>query len=720
MMNNYCRKKRMKLVIVESPTKCETIKRYLGEDYLVKASYGHIRDLVTKGKGGLGIDIDNNFTPTYEINKDKRKVAYELQTLAKTADEVILATDPDREGEAIAWHLATVLGLDISKNKRLEFHEITRDSINAAMKSPRTIDMDLVYSQETRRMLDRIIGFKLSSLLNKKIHSKSAGRVQSATLKLAFDREKEIANFVPEEYYKINCKVLIDKKEYDVTYIGDKEEGRISSKEDADKILSSLKSGELVITSASKSIKTIESKPPFTTSTLQQEAFNRLKFKTDKTQKVAQSLYEGINVNGEHVGLITYMRTDSIRLSPTYIGRAKNYILERFGKDYLGSPKQFKASDLTQDAHEAIRPTSNHRTPESVRQYLTSDQYNLYKLIYNKALSSLMKGKKVETLTLNLENNGVKFKLEFNHTLFGGYEVIYKDEEEFVDYKKLPSLEVGDKVLISSIDAEQKFTTPPSRFSEAKIVKLMEEVGIGRPSTYASTLSILKKRKYVVEEKGILQVTDQGMKTVHVLDKYFPDIVDAKYTALMEKDLDKISEGKESSVEVLDGFYRPFIDHYNKVSQVMYKDEQVEVGRPCPKCGAPLVYKEGKNGQFIGCSNYPTCKYVEKQKKELVYTGEMCPVCGKPLVEREDSKGKKFVACSGYPSCTYTIKDTKPIEGQKEIKCPDCETGMLVRKLGKYGYFLGCTNYPDCKHMEKISKRTRKQPFFFVKMISYE
>ena len=709
MINNYNRKKRMKLVIVESPTKCETIKRYLGEDYLVKASYGHIRDLVTKGKGGLGIDIDNNFAPTYEISKDKKKVAYELQSLARSADEVILATDPDREGEAIAWHLATVLGLDIATNKRLEFHEITRDSIGQAMNHPRTIDMDLVSSQETRRMLDRIIGFKLSSLLNKKIHSKSAGRVQSATLKLICEREKEILEFVPEEYYKINCKVLIDKKEFDLIYDGgSKEENHIPSKEEADKVLSLLKNCEVTITSLTKSVKTQESKPPFTTSTLQQEAFNRLKFKTDKTQKVAQSLYEGINVNGEHVGLITYMRTDSTRLSPTYIGRAKAYILERFGKDYLGSPKQSKSGELTQDAHEAIRPTSNHRTPESVRQYLTSDQYNLYKLIYNKALSSLMKGKKIEVLSLGLESNGVKFKLEFNRTLFPGFEVVYKEEEEYVEYKKFPKLEVGVKLPISSLEAEQKFTTPPSRFSEAKIVKLMEEVGIGRPSTYASTLIILKKRKYVLEEKGILSVTEQGMKTVHVLDKYFPEIVNAKYTAIMEKDLDKISEGKESSLEVLDNFYRPFIDHYNKVSQIMYKDEQIEVGRPCPKCGKPLVYKEGKNGQFIGCSNYPECKYVEKQKKELVYTGEMCPECGKPLVERTDAKGKKFVACSGYPACTYTIKESVKQFEQKEIKCPECETGMLVRKLGKYGYFLGCTNYPTCKHMEKISKRTRK------------
>ena len=359
----------MKLVIVESPTKCETIKRYLGEDYLVKASYGHIRDLATKGKGGLGIDVDHNFAPVYIINKDKRKVVYDLQTLASQADEVILATDPDREGEAIAWHLAKVLGLDIDTNKRLEFHEITRDSITEAMKHPRVIDMDLVASQETRRILDRIIGFKLSSLINKKIHSKSAGRVQSATLKLVYDQELKIESFVAEEYWKINCKVLINKKEFELTFVCDEVGNKeVKTKEEAEHILSLLKDN-VVVKSVEKSIKSIDSKPPFTTSTLQQEAFSRLKFKTDKTQKVAQSLYEGISVNGEHVGLITYMRTDSMRLSPTFINRANAYILETFGKDYLGKPKAFKAGELAQDAHEAIRPTSNHRTPESVRQY---------------------------------------------------------------------------------------------------------------------------------------------------------------------------------------------------------------------------------------------------------------------------------------------------------------------------------------------------------------
>ena len=701
----------MKLVIVESPTKCETIKRYLGDGYVVKASYGHIRDLATKGKGGLGIDIEHNFAPAYIINKDKRKVVYELQTLATQASEVILATDPDREGEAIAWHLAKVLDLDIDSNKRLEFHEITRDSINAALNSPRTIDLDLVSSQETRRMLDRIIGFKLSSLLNKKIHSKSAGRVQSATLKLLYDQELEIEKFVPEEYWKINCKVLLGSKEFDLSFVSD-ESGKkeIKTKQDADRILSLIKDKATVI-SASTSVKVVDSKPPFTTSTLQQDAFSKLKFKTDKTQRVAQSLYEGIQVDGEHVGLITYMRTDSTRLSPTFIGRANAFISETFGKEYLGKPKAFKAGELTQDAHEAIRPTSNHRTPDSIRKYLSPDQYNLYRLIYNRALASLMKGKKEETLSILLDSNGIKFKLDFVRTLFPGYEIIYKEEEEVKHYKNLPDVKVGEELVISSKEEEQKFTNPPSRFSEAKIVKTMEEVGIGRPSTYASTISTLKKRKYVEEEKGILYVTEQGKKTAHVLDKYFPNIVNAKYTADMETKLDTISDGNNSSIEILSSFYNEFMDQFSHVVKIMYVDEPIPTGEKCPVCGADLIYKEGKNGQFVGCSNYPTCKYVQKEKKEVVFTGDLCPDCGRPLVFRKDAKGRSFVACSGYPTCKYIVKEEKPVEISEDKfikKCPDCETGQLIKKRGKYGYFLGCTNYPTCKHMEKLQKRGRK------------
>lgn len=695
----------MKLVIVESPAKCNTIQKYLGDEYIVKASLGHIRDLATRGKGGLGVEVDNDFAPIYIINKDKKKVVYELKELAKKADEVILATDPDREGEAIAWHLATVLDLDINTNKRLEFHEITRESIENAMKSPRTIDLNLVSSQETRRILDRIIGFKLSALLNRKIHSKSAGRVQSATLKLIADHDIEINNFVPEEYYDINCEILLNNKNVKVTFVSDKDGNKeIKTKDQAEKIIKSLGTN-FVITKIEKTIKTIESKAPFTTSSLQQEAFAKLKFSTAKTSSVAQMLYEGISLDGEHAGLITYIRTDDSRLSSTYVGRANVYIEEKYGKEYLGTAKKAKSNGLAQEAHEAIRPTSNHRTPESIREYLTTDQYNLYKLIYNRTLASLMKPKKEEVLTVNLENNGIKFKLTYTKTIFPGYELVYKYDIEN-DSEFLPSFEENQVLLLASKEAVQKFTNPPSRYSEAKVVQLMEEVGIGRPSTYASTIATLKKRKYVTEEKGLFTVSEQGMKTSKVLDKYFPSIVNAQYTAEMESKLDQIQDGNTTSIQILNDFYGPFIKMIEDGYRIMYVDEQEETGELCPKCGHPLVYKEGRNGKFIACSNYPECDYVQKTIKEVVYIGRNCPQCGKPLVERIKN-GKKFIACSGYPSCKYHEALQVTNEDGAIKKCPKCGS-PLVKKRGAYGYFLGCSNYPNCNYMEKISRKRTK------------
>ena len=650
----------MKLIIVESPTKCHTIQRYLGDEYLVKASRGHIRDLATRGKGGLGVDVENGFAPTYVVSKDKVAIVNELKGLAKKATEVILATDPDREGEAIAWHLATVLDLDINTNKRLEFHEITRDSISAAMAAPRIIDTNLVSSQETRRILDRIIGFKLSALINRKIHSKSAGRVQSATLKIIYDREKEIKEFVPEEYWEIDVEALIDKEEKKLQFVNDfNGEKEIKTKEQADAIISSLEEKAKIVR-VEHSSKTIESKLPFTTSSLQQEAFARLKLSTARTSSIAQSLYEGVSIGGENVGLITYIRTDSTRLSPTYVARATAYIEEAFGKQYVGHVKKSKNNALAQDAHEAIRPTSNHRTPESIRQYLTPDQYNLYKLIYNRAVSSLMKPKKEDVLTFTLSSGNNTFKVQFSKTAFPGYEILYKYEVEKDDV--FPEYKAGDEFSITKKEALQKFTNPPARFNEAKIVKTMEELGIGRPSTYASTIQTLKKRKYITEEKGEIYITEQGAKTAHILNKYFHVIVNAEYTADMEKDLDKIQEGDVSSLDVLNEFYGPFIKMVDDGYEKMYADEQEETGELCPKCGHPLVYKMGKNGRFVACSNYPKCKYVESEKKE--------------------------------------VEQPKPVK-----KCPDCETGYLIRKRGKFGYFLGCTNYPKCNHIEQIKKK---------------
>ena len=706
----------MKLVIVESPAKCTTIKRYLGEDYQVMASLGHIRDLATSGKDGLGVDVNNDFSPSYIINKDKQHIVRELKNAMYKCDEVILATDPDREGEAIAWHLAQVLGLDVNTTKRLEFHEITRDSIGEAMKHPRTIDQNLVSSQETRRIIDRIIGFKLSTLLFKKIRSRSGGRVQSATLKMIADHDEEIAKFVPEEYWVINTKINAFRRNFSVTLLADSGEAiKIANGVQANEILARIPDN-LVVDKVEKKIKVSDSKEPFITSTLQQEAFSRLKFKTKKTQLVAQQLYEGIEVDGEHVGLITYMRTDSTRLSPTFVQRATAFIQEKFGKEYLGHAKKIRQVSMMQDAHEAIRPTSNHRTPESVRKFLTNDQYNLYKLIYNRTLASLMQSKKDEQMTIYLKGNDLLYKLDLTRTVFKGYEVIYADtekEENHFDY--FPDFEIGSSFKVIEKQAEQKFTQAPAHYSEAKIVRLMEEVGIGRPSTYASTIDTIKKRKYVEDQSGILTVTPQGSLTSTVLNKYFPEIIDTKYTALMEKKLDNIEEGNQSRSKILNEFYYPFIEHFNKVSQVMYKEKFVETGDKCPICGAPLVIKEGKNGSFVGCSNFPTCKYVQKEEKPAnaaTPIGEKCPDCGGDLLLRQKN-GTSFLTCSNFPKCRYTRKmlttNVSPtIEDAKPVKdCPDCD-GYLIKKKGKYGYFLGCINYPKCNHMERIKRTKRK------------
>ena len=705
---------KMKLVIVESPAKCTTIKRYLGEDYIVMASLGHIRDLATSGKDGLGVNVSEDFSPTYIINKDKQHIVKELKGAMYKCDEVILATDPDREGEAIAWHLAQVLGLDVNTTKRLEFHEITRDSIGEAMQHPRTIDQNLVSSQETRRIIDRIIGFKLSTLLFKKIRSRSGGRVQSATLKMIADHDEEIAKFVPEEYWTINVKIDAFNRTFSVNLITDKDE-KITNGTDAQAIVDRIPEN-LVVDRIEKKIKVSDSKEPFITSTLQQEAFSRLKFKTKKTQLIAQQLYEGIEVEGEHVGLITYMRTDSTRLSPTFVQRATAYIQEKFGKEYLGHAKKIRQVSMMQDAHEAIRPTSNHRTPESVRKFLTNDQYNLYKLIYNRTLASLMQSKKDEQMTIFLKGNGLSYKLDLTRTLFKGYEAVYADtekEENHFDY--FPDFEEGKEFKVVFKEAEQKFTQAPAHYSEAKIVKLMEEVGIGRPSTYASTIETLRKRKYVDNESGILITTQQGNLTSTVLNKYFPEIINTKYTAQMEKKLDNIEDGSQSRSKILNEFYYPFIEHFNEVSKIMYKEKFEETGDLCPICGSPLVIKEGKNGKFVGCSNFPKCKYVQKEeveKVELTKTGEKCPECGGDLVIREKN-GSTFISCSNFPKCRYTRKiptanasvavdDAKPVK-----KCPECG-GDLIKKKGPFGYFLGCTNFPKCTHMEKIKRTKRK------------
>ena len=691
----------MKLVVVESPNKCETIQKYLGKGYLVMASKGHIRDLSTSGKGGYGVDVENEFKPTYIVSQHKSQTVRELMNAAKKADEVLLATDPDREGEAIAWHLAQVLGLDINKTKRLEFHEITRSSIEEAIKNPRTIDMNLVNSQETRRIIDRIMGFKLSGLVQKKIKSRSAGRVQSATLKMITDHDDEIKKFVPEEYWKLKVELLHNKSKINADFVCFNDQKEIPNKEVNDYIVSHIK-GNARVKEVKKSIRVTESKPAFTTSSLQQEAFNTYHFSTKKTANLAQRLYEGLQVNGEHVGLITYIRTDSTYLSDTFVERAQSYIRETFGPEYIGHRKTVKVNGA-QNAHEAIRPTSNHRTPESIREALfaigkNNDLYKLYKLIYDRAVCSLMTPKKESVQTIIFDINGVEFKAEGSSIIFDGYTRCYKDDEKEEFF--LPQFNVGDELEIKNIENEQKFTEPPAHLTEAKVVKLMEEKGIGRPSTYASTIKTLIDRKYVDSQKGSFITTDQGLKTSIVLNKYFPDLIDVQYTAKMEMDLDKIQDGKVSRLQVLNKFYKDFQKIANEASEKMYKDEETPVGRNCPKCGAPLVYKKGKYGEFIGCSNFPSCNYRENDN-ELEYTGENCPKCGKPLVYRVGRQGRKFIACSGFPTCNYKKVEQKEVVVVK--KCPECGGDLVERQAGRRK-ILGCSNYPKCHHIEYIKK----------------
>ena len=687
----------MKLVIVESPNKCHTISRYLGEGYQVLATVGHLRDLSTSGKGGFGVDVENGFKPTYVVSSGKRGTVNELKEAARKADDVYLATDPDREGEAIAWHLTQILGLNPETTKRLEFHEITRVSINEAIKHPRVIDMNLVESQETRRIMDRIIGFRLSNIIQKKIKSPSAGRVQSATLELICDHDKEILNFKPEPYWSLSLELKKNNAKIVANFHSFSDFKKIESEEVNVEILKRLESGKAVVTSVKKSVRTVESKPAFTTSTLQQEAFNTYKFSTKKTSSLAQQLYEGVQIKGEHTGLITYIRTDSTYLSDTFVERAEAFIKERFGSEYCGKRKIVKVAGA-QNAHEAIRPTSNHVTPESIKAYLSPDQYKLYKLIYERAVSSLMAAKKEAVTQATFDVNGVTFKAESSSVVFDGYSRLANESS---DSYNLPELHEGDELIINKVNNEAKMTEPPAHYTEAKIVKLMEDKKIGRPSTYASTIATLLKREYVESKAGSIITTEQGQKTGLVLRKYFPKFVDVKYTAEMEEKLDHIQEGEVTRTEALTEFYYPFIESVEDASKKMYKDLDEPTGRTCPKCGAPLVYKKSKYGNFIGCSNFPSCSYREKDEEELEKTGEMCPICGKPLVYRVGKRNKKFVACSGYPDCNYIKKEETVLEVVK--KCPECGGDLVVRGRGKKK-FLGCSNYPHCHHIEKLDK----------------
>ena len=708
----------MKLVIVESPKKCETIGRYLGADFKVMASEGHIRDLSTHGKGGLGIDIEKGFAPDWEIPAKKKALVARLSSVAKGAEEVYLATDPDREGEAISWHLANVLKLPVETTKRLQFHEITKPAILSAIKNPQTINLNLVQAQETRRLEDRIIGFRVSSLLQRKIGVQSAGRVQSATLRMIVDRQNEIDAFIPNEYWVIDLNVMIDGKPYKATLSKiDGKTAKISSKAEADAILARLPSS-LLVSSVKKEEKSIYPKAPFTTSSMQQEAFSKFHFSNSRTQSIAQKLYEGEEINGEHVGLITYMRTDSTRISPEFFNRhAVPFIKETWGEEYLGSLRQGKAGKNVQDAHEAIRPTGTHRTPELVAKFLPTDEAKLYRLIYCRAMASLMAPKKIESTSVSLTGNGLEFSLKGIRTLFPGYEAVYKDTDE-EGFGSLPEIKENSLFAFDGVNPQQKFTKPEPPYNEASIVKAMEEKGIGRPSTYATTIDTLIKRKYVTAVRGVLSPTEEGKKAVSALMQFFPSIVSTDYTADMERKLDKVEEGSETFLQAMTEFYVPFQENFLEAKEKMQKSPDEETGEICPECGHPLVKKRSRSGQiFVGCSNYPACHYIKKDpKKPDEPVGENCPDCGKPLLYKTNKKGEKFIGCSGFPSCRYTRSLDGQASAPKKIfteadfvkPCPHCKTGHLVIRQGKKKAFLACTNFPKCRYHEWLDDKKGK------------
>ena len=660
----------MKLVIVESPAKTHTIGAYLGSDYKVVSSKGHIRDLSTTGKFGLGVDIQNNFEPNYVPITGKKRDITALKKDIKASDFVYLATDPDREGEAISWHLFDCLGIKEENYERVVFNEITEPAVKEAFNHSRKIDMDLVKSQETRRILDRIIGFRLSKLMQSKTGGKSAGRVQSVALKLIVDREREIEAFIPEEYWEVTAKfdgfdASLEK------YNNEKLE--LHSEEDVKQVLDTI-GEDYKIDSVEQKEKNRKGVMPFTTSTLQQACINKFNFNSSKTMRIAQKLYEGIDLGSETVGLITYMRTDSTRLSPTFTGEAFKYIEKNFGKDYLGAVKKGKKTENVQDAHEAIRPTSVYRTPESVKKYLSNDEYKVYSIIYARALASLMKDAKVLATTVVLDNNNYQFKVNGQILIFDGFLRVYGDYSQSNDVILPDFNKFNGVVSTDNVETEQKFTKPVPRYTEATLIEEMENLGIGRPSTYAKTMDTLKERDYVTIQDKKFYPTEMGIETTDKLQEFFSNIINVEYTAEMETDLDDIADEGKDNVKILREFYDEFEPLVAKAFDEMEKKAPELTGETCPDCGSDLVIRKGRYGAFTACSNYPTCKYIKKEEKEIT-TICKCPKCSGDIVEKKTRRGKVFYGCNKYPKCDTALWDLPTGE-----LCPECNSLLVVKK----------------------------------------
>ncbi|SFI23076.1 MULTISPECIES: type I DNA topoisomerase [unclassified Bacillus (in: firmicutes)] len=677
------------LVIVESPSKAKTIEKYLGKKYKVVASMGHVRDLP---KSQMGIEVKNNFTPKYITIRGKGPVLKDLKTAAKKAKKVYLAADPDREGEAIAWHLANTLNVDVESDCRVVFNEITKDAIKESFKHPRAINMDLVDAQQARRVLDRLVGYNISPLLWKKVKKGlSAGRVQSVAVRLIIEREKEIQAFIPEEFWTIKTEFVKGKETFEASFYGiSGEKVELTNEQQVNEIIEKMQENAFSVENVTKKERKRNPALPFTTSSLQQEAARKLNMRAKKTMMLAQQLYEGIDIGKQGtVGLITYMRTDSTRISETAQQEARSYIEEAFGADYIGAQKKKESKKVNaQDAHEAIRPSSVLRKPDELKSYLSRDQYRLYKLIWERFVASQMASAIMDTVTATLINNSVQFRAHGSVVKFPGFMKVYvesKDDGTEEKDRMLPHLDIGETVFSKDVEPKQHFTQPPPRYTEARLVKTLEELGIGRPSTYVPTLETIQKRGYVGLDNKRFVPTELGEIVIELILEFFPEIINIEFTANMEKNLDEVEDGKANWVQIVDDFYKGFEPRLEKAEKEMreveIKDEPA--GEDCELCGNPMVFKMGKFGKFMACSNFPDCRNTKPIVKEI---GVTCPKCNEgQIIERRSNKKKRlFYGCGTYPECDFVSWD-KPI-GRK---CPKCE-GMLVEKKLKKGVQVQC------------------------------
>lgn len=681
-----------KLVVVESPAKAKTIKKYLGRGYTVEASMGHIRDLP---KSQLGVNVEDNFEPKYITIRGKGELLAKLRKAAKTSDKVYLATDPDREGEAISWHLSHLLGIKENEPCRIEFNEITKDAVKNAIKNPRPINQNLVDAQQARRILDRLVGYKISPLLWRKVRKGlSAGRVQSVASKIICEREREIEAFKPDEYWNLKGIFISSKNKQSFEaqlHSKGKKKIDLKSKQEVDQVLAAIKGEDYTVTKVQKGSRKRSAPPPFTTSTMQQEASRKLGFTTKKTMMLAQQLYEGVDVKGEgSVGLITYMRTDSTRVSDQALAEVRTIIQEKFGKDYVPSNANiFRSKKGSQDAHEAIRPTSVRYSPKDLQSSLKRDQLRLYTLIYNRFMASQMKPALYETLTVNISAGEYIFRASGSRKVFPGYTALYMEGNDEGKEEKdimLPDLEEGEKLELKEYKSEQKFTQPPARYTEASLVRALEDMGIGRPSTYAPTISTIISRGYVVRDARILYPTDLGFIVNDLMDKYFPKIMEYKFTAAMEEKLDKIEEGEVNWRDLLNEFYPSFADYLSHAEQdigkIEIKDEESDV--VCEKCGANMVIKTGRYGKFLACPNFPKCRNTKPIVEEINIP---CPKCSAQIVVRKSKRGRKFYGCSNYPECDFVSWDM-PIKDP----CPKCGALMTEKSSRANGKTVQCTN----------------------------